>query len=111
MRCGCGMRHRARPPRSPFSQQLSDEHRGKLRQDKTLEVLRMPKYRSCPDGFHSQLGVDMSGSRKSKTEVVVNKNFQVFPAYRITYRPGRALPDPARAGKEALKTFDEHKAS
>ena len=48
----------------------------------------------------------------SKQEVVVNKNFQVYPAYRVTYRPGGALPDPlSRAGNDALKTFDEYKAS
>ena len=35
-------------------------------------------------------------------------NFQVYTAYRITYRPGAALPDPiSREGKEALKTFYE----
>ena len=90
------------------SQQLSDEHKKKLRDEKTRELLRMPKNRSCPDGYHSQLGVDISGSRKSNTEVVVNRNFQVYPAYRITYRPGAALPDPiSREGKEALKTFYE----
>jgi hypothetical protein len=95
------------------SQQVTTEHRKKLQQDKTHELLRMPKNRSCPDGCHSQLGVDMSGSRKSKTEVVVNRNFQVYPAYRITYCVGdTALPDPLRrAGNDALKTFDEYKAS
>jgi hypothetical protein len=94
------------------SQQLAPGHLKKLQQDKTRELLRMPTNRSCPDGYHSQLGVDISGSRKSKTEVVVNKNFQVYPAYRVTYRPGGALPDPlSRAGKDALKTFDEYKAS
>ena len=94
------------------SQQLSVEHKKKLREEKTRELLRMPKNRSCPDGYHSQLGVDISGSRKSKTEVVVNKNFQVYPAYRITYSPGAALSDPLlKEGKEALKTFDEYIAS
>jgi len=94
------------------SQQCSPEHLKKLRQDKRRELLRMPKNRSCPDGYHSQLGVDMSGSRKSHTEVVVNKNFQVFPAYRITYRTGVALPDPLRReGKVFLKTLHEHTAS
>ena len=69
----------------------------------------MPKNRSCPDGYHSQLGVDVPGGRKSKTEVVVNKNFQAFPAYLITYRPGPPLPDPlSSAGKGALKTFDDY---
>jgi len=72
----------------------------------------MPTNRSCPDGYQSQLGVDISGSRKSKTEMVVNKNFQVYPACRVTYRPGGALPDPlSTAGKDALKTFDEYKVS
>jgi hypothetical protein len=94
------------------SQQLSVEHKKKLREEKTRELLRMPKNRSCPDGYHSQLGVDISGSRKSKTEVVVNKNFQVYPAYRITYSPGPALSDPlSREGNAALKTFDEYIAS
>ena len=43
----------------------------------------------------------------------MNRNFQVYPAYRITYRLGGALPDPlsSRAGNDALKTFDEYKAS
>ncbi len=50
----------------------------------------MPTNRSCPDAYHSQLVVDISGIRKSKTEVVVNKNFQVYPAYRVTYRLGGA---------------------
>jgi hypothetical protein len=94
------------------SQQVTTEHRKKLQQDKTRELLRMPKNRSCPNGYNSQLGVDISGSRKSKTEVVVNKNFQVYPAYRITYRPGGGLPDPlGMEGKHSLKTFDEYKAS
>jgi serine/threonine protein kinase len=94
------------------SQQLASGHRTKCLQEKTRELLRLPKNRSCPDGYHSQLGVDISGDRKSKTEVVVNKNFQVYPAYRVTYRPGGALPDPlSRAGNDALKTFDEYKAS
>jgi len=94
------------------SQQLSDEHKKKLGEEKTRELLRMPKNRSCPDGYHSQLGVDKSGNRKSHTEVVVNKNFQVFPAYRITYRPGAALPDPlSREGKVLLKTLHEYTAS
>jgi hypothetical protein len=94
------------------SQQLDPGHQKELLQDKMRELLRMPKIRSCPDGYHSQLGVDISGNRKSKTEMVVNKNFQVYPAYRVTYRPGGALPDPlGRSGKDALKTFDEYKAS
>ena len=94
------------------SQQLSVEHKKKLREEKTRELLRMPKNRSCPDGYHSQLGDDKSGRRKSHTEVVVNKNFQVFPAYRITYRPGAALPDPlSREGREFLKTLHEYTAS
>jgi hypothetical protein len=93
------------------SQQVSEEHIKKLRQDKMRELLRMPKNRSCPDGFHSQLGVDVSGSRKDKTEVVVNKNIQVYPAYRITYSPGAALPPLSREGKSLLKTFDEYIAS
>jgi hypothetical protein len=42
----------------------------------------------------------------------VKRNFQVYPAYRITYRPGGALPDPlSRAGNDALKTLDEYTAS
>ena len=42
---------------------------------------------------------------------MINKNFQVYPAYCVTYRPGGASPDPlSRAGKDALKTFDEYKA-
>ena len=94
------------------SQQLALGHLKKLQQDKTRELLRMPTNRSCPDGYHSQLGVDISEDRKSKTEVVVNKNFQVYPVYCVTYRPGGALPDPlSRAGKDTLKTFDEYKAS
>ena len=41
----------------------------------------------------------------------MNKNFHVYPAYRITYRGG-GLPDPlGREGKHSLKTFDEYKAS
>ena len=70
--------------------------------------------RSCPDGHHSQVGVDMSGRRKSKTEVVVNRSFQAFPAYRITYqlRPGAALPNPlSPEGRGALQTLDEYLAS
>jgi hypothetical protein len=94
------------------SQQLAPGHLKKLLQEKTRELLRKPENRSCPDGCHSQLGVDISGSRKSKTEVVVNRNFQVYPAYRISYRPGGALPDPlSRAGNDDLTTFDEYKGS
>jgi hypothetical protein len=53
------------------SQQLAPGHLKKLQEEKTREFLRMPKNRSCPDGCHSQLGVDISGSRKSKTEVTM----------------------------------------
>ena len=43
---------------------------------------------------------------------MINKNFQVYPAYCVTYRPGGALSDPlSRAGKDALKTYDEYKDS
>ena len=94
------------------SQQLSAEERSKRQKDKTRELLRMPSNRSCPDAFHSQLGVDGSGSRKSKTEVVVNRNLQAFPAFRVTYRPGAALPDPlSKSGSGALKTFDDYTSS
>jgi hypothetical protein len=96
------------------AQRLSPEHKEKLRRDKIRELLRMPSNRSCPEGHHSQVGVDMSGNRKSKTEVVVNRSFQAFPAYRVTYQlePGAALPSPLRPeGKGALKTFDEYLAS
>ena len=94
------------------SQQLSAEDRGKRQKEKTRELLRMPSNRCCPEAYHSQVGVDMSGSRKSKTEVVVNRNLQAFPAFRVTYRPGAALPDPlSKAGNGALKTFDDYTAS
>ena len=94
------------------SQHLSAEDRRKREKDKTRELLRMPSNRSCPDGYHSQVGVDVSGSRKSKTEVVVNRNLQAFPAFRVTYRLGAALPDAlSRAGNEALKTLDEYTGS
>jgi hypothetical protein len=77
------------------SQQLAPGHLKEPKQDKTRELLRMPTNRSCPDGYHSQLGVDISGNRKSKSQVVVNKNFQVLraylPAYRVT-RVSRHLP-------------------
>ena len=95
------------------AQRLSSEHAEKLRRDKIRELLRKPSNRSCPDGHHSQVGVDMSGRRKSKTEVVVNRSFQAFPAYRITYQleHGAALPSPRSAeGKGALQTLDEYLA-
>jgi hypothetical protein len=90
------------------SQQLSAEDRRKRENDKTRELLRMPSHRNCPDGCHSQVGVDVSGNCNSKTEVVVNRNLQACPAFRVTYRLGAALPDAlSRAGNETLKTLDE----
>ena len=70
------------------SQHLSAEDRRKREKDKTRELLRMPSNRSCPDGYHSQVGVDVSGSRKSKTEVVV-RTFRPFrpSASRIGWVP------------------------
>ena len=73
------------------AQRLSSEHKSKLRRDKIRELLRS-RATGAARTATSQVGVDMSGRRKSKTEVVVNRSFQAFPAYRITYQlePGAA---------------------
>jgi hypothetical protein len=43
---------------------------------------------------------------------VVNKSYQAFPAYRITYSLRCALPCPInKEGKEALQTLDDYKSS
>ena len=42
---------------------------------------------------------------------MVNKSYQAFPAYRITYSLCRALPCPIKEGKEALQTLDDYKSS
>ena len=92
--------------------QLSSEERKRQCQDMFRRLLRMPKNRTCPSGSHSQLGVDMTHKRKSKTEVVVNGSFQAFPAYRISYRLSCALPDPRQGDSRTnLRTLDEYKAS
>ena len=91
--------------------QLSSEERARQCKDKKWELLRTPKNRTCPPGFHSQLGVDVPNGRKSKTEVVVNRSYQVFPAYRISYRLSRALPSPTGGGRHDLRTLDDCKVS
>jgi len=96
----------------PSLLQLSSEERKRQCQDMVRRLLRMPKNRTCPSGSHSQLGVDITHTRKSKTEVVVNGSFQAFPAYRISYRLSRALPDPRQGDSRTnLRTLDEYKAS
>jgi hypothetical protein len=90
-------------------QQLSREVKANQSKEKMRELLRKPANRSCPKGFHSQLGIDEGGGRKSKTELVVNRSYQCFPAYRITYRLNSALPKPV--GNPLLKTLDEYLAS
>jgi len=120
-RVACG-KMAERPPLSSSSEyqklllqqaplQLSKEERKRQSQDKIRELLRMPKNRTCPPGFHSQLGVDMPNARKSKTEIVVNRSYQAFPAYRISYRLSRALPSPVAEGRRDLRTFDDYKSS
>jgi len=91
---------------------LSSEERQRQRQDVIRKLLRMSENRTCPSGSHSQLGVDMTHTRKSKTEVVVNGSFQAFPAYRISYQLSRALPDPRQGdSRTLLRTLDEYKSS
>ena len=92
-------------------QQLSDEEKNRQCKEKTRELLRMPKNRTCPSGSHSQLGVDLSHTRKSKTEIIVNRSYQAFPAYRISYTLSRKLPNPLGEGRQDLKTFEEYTAS
>ena len=42
-------------------------------------------------------------------QLIVNKSYQAFPAYRITYNLNRQLPNPIKEGKQALQTLDESK--
>ena len=122
VRVSCGKIH----PREPLT--LSREYQGLLTQqarqphlspeekqkqctEKIRQLLRLPQNRSCPRGSHSQLGHDVSGQRKSGTELIVNRSFQAFPWYRITYRLSRALSDPLGQGNRELQTLDDHKAS
>jgi serine/threonine protein kinase len=80
--------------------------------DKFRELLRKPENRSCPPGWHSQLGHDISGERKSGTELVINRSCQAFPAYRISYCLARALPKAlSNEGQASLRTFDDLKGS
>ena len=92
-------------------QQLSDKEKSRQCKEKIRELLRMPKNRTCPSGSHSQLGVDLSHTRKSKTEIIVNQSYQAFPAYRISYTLSRKLPNPLGEGRQDLKTFEEYTAS
>ena len=91
-------------------QQISSEEKNRQCVDKLRELLRMPKHRTCPPGSQSQLGVE-SHERKSKTEIVVNRSYQVFPAYRVSYTLRGALPNPLGEGMRNLKTFEEYTAS
>jgi len=90
------------------TQQLSDEEKSRQSKEKIRELLRMPKNRTCPSGSHSQPGVDLSHTRKSKTEIIINRSYQAFPAYRISYTLSRKLPHPLGEGRQDLKTFVEY---
>ena len=79
--------------------------------EKIRQLLRLPENRRCPRGMHSQLGHDISGQRKSDTEIIVTRSFQAFPAYRITYDLSDALPNPLGQGKHELQTLGDYQAS
>jgi hypothetical protein len=93
-------------------QNLTPDQRKKQQKDKYRELLRKPENRSCPPGWHSQLGDDISGKRKSRTELIINRSCQAFPAYRISYRLARALPKArSKEGQASLRTLDDLKGS
>jgi hypothetical protein len=91
---------------------LTPDQSKQQRREKFRELLRKPENRSCPPGWHSQLGVDIPGRRKSKTELIINRSCQAFPAYRISYRLASALPKAlSKEGQASLRTFDDLKGS
>jgi len=90
---------------------LSSEERKRQSQDKIRQLLRCTKNRTCPPGFHSQIGIDMTHTRKSKAEVVVSRSYQAFPAYRISYRLSCALAHPLKEGRHDLHTLDDYTSS
>jgi hypothetical protein len=93
-------------------QNLTSDQKKQQKEAKFQELLRKPENRSCPPGWHSQLGEDISGERKSRTELIINRSCQAFPAYRISYRLARALPKAlSKEGQVNLRTFDDLKSS
>ena len=93
-------------------QNLTQDQRKEQQKDKYRELLRKPENRSCPPGWHSQLGDDIPGRRRSKTELIINRSCQAFPAYRISYRLASALPKAlSKEGQASLRTLDDLKDS
>jgi beta-lactamase class A len=67
---------------------------------------------NAEDASDAQLGEDISGERKSRTELIINRSCQAFPAYRISYRLASALPKAlSKEGQASLRTFDDLKGS
>jgi hypothetical protein len=91
---------------------LTPDQSKQQQREKFRELLRKPENRSCPPGWHSQLGDDIPGRRRSKTELIINRSCQAFPAYRISYRLASALPKAlSKEGQASLRTFDDLKGS
>jgi serine/threonine protein kinase len=91
---------------------LTPDQSKQQQREKLRELLRKPENRSCPPRWHSQLGDDISGRRKSKTELIINRSYQAFPAYRISYRLASALPKAlSKEGQASLRTLEDLKGS
>ncbi len=91
---------------------LTSDQKKQQNKAKFQELLRKPENRSCPPGWHSQLGEDISGEHKSRTELIINRSCQTFPVYRISYRLARVLPKALpKEGQVNLRTLDDLKSS
>jgi len=122
VRVACGKIHKREPlilsqdyqallMQQACQQNLSEDAKRRQLAEKIRQLLRLPENRRCPRGMHSQLGHDISGQRKSDTEIIVTRSFQAFPAYRITYDLSDALPNPLGQGKHELQTLGDYQAS
>ena len=78
----------------PAHQQLSREEAQRQQADMIKKLLRKPENRSTPEGSHSQLGVDMTGRRKGRTEVSA-------PSLRTCHVLARHVHAP-RAGRASV---------
>ena len=78
----------------PAHQQLSREEAQRQQAYMIKKLLRKPENRSTPEGSHSQLGVDMTGCRKGRTEVSA-------PSLRTCHVLARHVHAP-RAGRPSV---------
>lgn len=89
------------------------EGRNHLAQKHEVERLDMRKLLVCdstktrPPGS-SYIGIDPSGARKSRTELVMTRRDHCFPAYRVAYRLRSEVPDPFGDSRRSLQTCEDY---